>query len=67
MIHHRLKLNDNKTEVLVITTPSSASKQSLTGIGIGDSILKLTSATCNLGVRFDRVLCMKSQVTCVFW
>ena len=28
MTHHRLQLNDDKTEVFVITTPSSASKQS---------------------------------------
>ncbi len=28
--HHRLHLNDNKTEVLVITTPSSANNHGVT-------------------------------------
>ena len=30
MIHHRLQLNDNKTEIFAIRAPSSANKHSLT-------------------------------------
>ena len=41
MIHHRLQLNDSKTEILVITTPSSAGKHNLTDVVIGDSILNI--------------------------
>ena len=62
MIHHRLQLNDDKTEVLVITTPSSASKHSLTNV-IGDSILQPTAVARNIGVMFDSELSMKSQVS----
>ena len=43
--HHRLHLNDNKTEVLVITTPSSANKHSVTDVIVGDSIIRPTAAT----------------------
>ena len=41
MIHHRLQLNDSKTEILVITTPSSAGKHNLIDVVIGDSILNI--------------------------
>ena len=50
MTHHSLQLNDDKTEVLVITTPSSASKHSLTDVVIGDSILQPTAVTRNIDV-----------------
>ena len=62
MIHHRLQVND-KTEVLVITTPSSANKHNLTDVVIGDSILKLTTVARNLGVMFDSALNVKSQLS----
>ena len=57
MTHHRLQLNDDKTEVFVITTPSSVSKHSLTDVVIGDSILEPTAVTRNIELR------MKSQVS----
>ena len=63
MTHHRLQLNDDKTEVLVITTLSSASKHSVTDVVIGDSILQPTAVARNIGVMFDSELSMKSQVS----
>ena len=63
MIHHRLQLNDSKTEVLVFTTPSSAGKHNLTDVVIGDSILKPTTVARNLGVMFDSAFNMKSIVS----
>ena len=48
MSHHRLQLNDSKTGILVITTPSSAGKHNLTDVVIGDSILKPTTVARNL-------------------
>ncbi len=63
MIHHRLQLNDDKTEVFVITTMSSASKHSLTDVVIGDSIPQPTAVARNIGVTFDSELSMKSQVS----
>ena len=63
MIHHRLQLNDDKTEVFVIITMSSASKHSLTDVVIGDSIPQPTAVARNIGVTFDSELSMKSQVS----
>ena len=57
-----LQLNDDKTEVLVITTLSSASKHSLTDVVIGGSILQPTAVARNIGVMFDSKLCMKSHM-----
>ena len=65
MTYHRLQLNDDKTEVLVITTPSSASKLSLTDVVIGDSILQPIAVARNIGVMFDSELSMKSRVETV--
>ena len=61
MIHHRLQLNDSKTEILVITTPSLAGKHNLTDVVNCDSILKPTTVARNLGVMFDSAFNMKSQ------
>ena len=63
MTHHRLQLNDDETEVLVITTPSSARKQSLTDVVISDGILQPTAVARNIGVMFDSELNMTSQVS----
>ncbi|KAI0221924.1 putative thiamine transporter SLC35F3 [Lamellibrachia satsuma] len=57
------QLNDDKTEVLVITTPSSVSKHSLTDVVIGDIILQPTAVARNIGVMFDSELSMKSKVS----
>ena len=63
MIHHRFQLKVSKTEILVITTPSSAGKHNLTDVVIGGSILKPTTVARNLGVMFDSAFNMKSQVS----
>ena len=47
--HNRLRLNDNKTKVLVITTPSSANKNSVTDVIVGDSIIRPTASLATLG------------------
>ena len=62
MTHH-LQLNDDKTEVLVITTLNLASKHSLTDVIICDSILQPTAVARRFGVMFDSELSMKSQVS----
>ena len=63
LINHRLQLNDSKTEILVITTPSSAGKHNLTNVVIGDSILNPTTVAHNMGLMFDSAFNMKSQVS----
>ena len=58
MTQYRLQLNDDKTEVLVITIPRSASKHSLNNVVFGDSILQPTAVARNIGVMFDSKLSM---------
>ena len=60
--HNRLHLNDNNTEVLVINTPSSANKHSVTDVIVGDSIIRPTAVARNIGVMFDNELSLKYQV-----
>ena len=61
--HNRLHLNDNKTEVLVITTPSSANKPTVTDVIVGDSIIRPTAVARNIEVMFDNELSLKYQVS----
>ena len=61
--HNRLHLNDNKTEVLVITTQSCANKHSVADVIVGDSIIRPTAVARNIGVMFDNELSLKSQVS----
>lgn len=62
LMHHRLQLNYDMTEVLVIATLSSASKHNLTYIVICESILQPAAVGINIGVMFDSELNMTSQV-----
>ena len=55
--------NDNKTAVLVITTPSSANTHSVTDVIVGDSIIRPTAVARNIGVMFDNELSLKYQVS----
>ena len=61
--HNRLHLNDNKTEVLVITIPSSANKHSVTDVIVGDSIIRPTAVARNIRVMFDNELSLKAQLS----
>ena len=61
--HNRLHLNDNKTEVLVITTPSCANKHSVPDVIVVGSIIRPTAVARNIGVMFDNELSLKSQVS----
>ena len=60
--HRRLHLNDKNTEVLAITTPSSANKHSVTDVIVGD-IIRPTTVARNIGVMYDNELSLKSQVS----
>ena len=56
MIRNKLKINDSKTEFLIIT--SSFFKQSYDDLNImvGDSITVSSNSACNLGVIFDKCI-----------
>ena len=54
MTNSLLKLNDDKTELIVITTHSNTSQNQHIGINIGDSLVSPSSEPPrNLGVLFD--------------
>ena len=53
MALHRLKLNDDKTEYLLILSSANFSKITVQTIEIGDSEIASTSAARTTGVVFD--------------
>jgi hypothetical protein len=61
MGRNKLKLNDDKTECLVISSKNSKSVQDV-NIHIGDSIIAPTSSLRNLGATLDKDLSMQAQV-----
>ena len=61
MIRHKLKINDDKTEFLIISSPRS--KHAFhPSLKIGDVVAQPTSSCCNLGVHFDKHLSMESHI-----
>ena len=67
MLTHQLKINDNKTEFIILGTRKQLSKidQNTTSIRVGDSIIKPSSSVINLGFVFDSTMSLKSQVNSV--
>ena len=68
MTNNKLKLNEEKTEVLLLGTPHQRHQlQEITAeaLHIGDSRIDILGSTsiCNLGVVFDRDLTMKPQIS----
>ena len=54
MLQNRLMLlNDSKTELMIIGTPKQTSKLNLNGITVGNSVIKPSVNTTNLGVQLD--------------
>ena len=57
-----LKLNDEKTELLVIFFPHNQPKVKDMAIQIGDSVITRTKSCSNLGVIFDATLNLRNHV-----
>ena len=63
MANNLLKLNDDNTELIIITTSESTSRQEDIVINIGDSpIAPSTEPPRNLGVLFDSICCLNDHV-----
>ena len=58
-----LKLNQDKTEVIVISTKVKLSKQSLHSINFGNVCLPVSNQAKSLGVTFDERLTLKKHVS----
>jgi len=64
MIQNKLKINDSKTEFIILASPNAHSKlQSDLKLHIGKSCIKPALSAKNLGVIFDKHLKMEAQVT----
>ena len=63
MIQNRLKLNENKTEFLVITSPRLHSKLTFNNITMGESINHLNTKARNLDATFDHHMDIEAHVT----
>jgi hypothetical protein len=65
MKQNKLKLNDKKTELLIIAPARQTQKVSIDMIKIGDSEVKTAAKAKNLGVTFDRTMCLHDHVTSI--
>ena len=64
MIKHKLKINDEKTEFLVISSPQSKLSADIK-ISIGQSEITPTHSCKSLGVMFDKHMSMDAQINAV--
>ena len=62
MLSSKLKLNESKTELLIITSKSQHHLIEDRTIQVGDSQIKAVSSVRNLGVVFDENMCMDAHV-----
>ena len=62
MWQNKLKLNEDKTEFLIIGKKSQCAKVTQKQIMVGQTAVNTSLSVCNLGVFFDSELNMKSHV-----
>ena len=62
MTTNKLKLNDDKTEFLVITSKHNQSKYCTDSLQIATSMIKPTASARNLGIVFDNILAMDNHI-----
>ena len=59
------KVNDSKTEVLLVGSRQQLKKISLSGVKVGDSLIAAVTSVPNLGAVFDTNMTMVPQVNAV--
>ena len=63
MTSNLLKLNDDKTELIIVTTSGTTNRQEDIVINIGDStIAPIMEPPRNLGILFDSTCCLNDHV-----
>lgn len=65
MSNNMLKLNQDKTELIVFSSKFNAKKTSEVSMNVGDSRVNAVDSVCNLGVILDSCLNMEKQVNAV--
>ena len=58
MIKDKLRLNDNKTEFMIIGTRKQLAKVNIDGLSVGESIIAPVTSVRNLRSWFDQNLSM---------
>ena len=62
MSFNKLKLNDEKTELLIVVPSRQTHKCSIDSINIGGCEVRKSDSVRNLGVQFDSTMLMKPQI-----
>ena len=62
MIKDKLRLNDNKTEFMIIGTRKQLAKVNIDGLSVGESIIAPVTSVRNLGSWFDQYLSMTPHI-----
>ena len=62
MTNNLLKLNDSKTEFMILGTDRDVAKVSEQSLLVGDSVVLPSETVRNIGAMFDRALTMRAQV-----
>ena len=65
MVTHKLKLNDDKTDFIVISSPHNNKEINSVQIKIGNETINTSKTVRNLGVVFDCVFNMENHITSV--
>ena len=65
MVEHKLKLNDEKTEFIIISSPHNNNEINALNIKIGDETIIASKSARNFGVVFDSVFNMERHITSV--
>lgn len=65
MLTNKLKLNDSKTEVLVIAAKSNIKLTENIKVKIGEEVISPTPVACNLGATLDNTMSMECQISSV--
>ena len=65
MSSNKLKLNDEKTDIILVSTPYHKLIGDQITIRIGDSTISPSKCTRNLGVQFDRFMNMEGQISSI--
>ena len=63
MLNEKLKLNDDKTEFLIIGTSQQLAKVTISSLCVGNSAITPVSSARNLGSWFDAKLSMATHIT----
>lgn len=65
MYNNKLKLNPEKTDILVIGTPFQLNKITLNSLNVDHTVIPVSSDVRNLGVIFDKHLNMANHVSLI--